>query len=95
MPSLPAARSITTGAAETPSDSSSGTARASGQGNLNRKERVLHTLLRWEGVMWILLALTTAAGPRTGCARAHRATDDFELMDRNGDGYITANERRA
>ena len=42
--------------------------------------------------MWILLVLTTAAAVGQAAPERTELQSMFELMDRNGDGFITANE---
>ena len=42
--------------------------------------------------MWILLAMATAAAAGQGAPDRTDLQTMFQLMDRNGDGYITANE---
>ena len=42
--------------------------------------------------MWILLALATAAAGGQDAPDRNDLQTMFQLMDRNGDGYISANE---
>ena len=42
--------------------------------------------------MWILVALATAAAAGQNAPGRSDLQAMFQLMDRNGDGYITANE---
>ena len=42
--------------------------------------------------MWTILAMTVAAAAAHGAPNAADLQNMFRLMDRNGDGYITADE---